>query len=40
MKVGSRVPVALAYNPSYSGDRDQKDYGLKPIQANNSVRPS
>jgi hypothetical protein len=26
-------------NPSYSGGRDQEDRGLKPAQANSSVRP-
>jgi hypothetical protein len=26
----SQVPVARAYNPSYSGGRDQKDHGSKP----------
>jgi hypothetical protein len=25
----SRALVAHAYNPSYSGDRDQEDWGLK-----------
>jgi hypothetical protein len=29
-----QVPVAHTYNPSYSGDRDQEDCGLKPAQAN------
>jgi hypothetical protein len=28
-----RAPVAHAYNPSYSGGRDQEDRGLKPVQA-------
>jgi hypothetical protein len=28
------VLVAHAYNPSYSGVRDQKDLGSKPDQAN------
>jgi hypothetical protein len=27
------------YNPRYSGGRDQEDCGLKPAQANSSVRP-
>jgi hypothetical protein len=32
MKSGwSQTPVAHAYNPSYSGDRDWKDHGLKPV---------
>jgi hypothetical protein len=26
--------MAHAYNPSYSGGRDQEDQGLKPPQAN------
>jgi hypothetical protein len=30
----SQAPVAHAYNPSYSGGRDQEDHGLKPTQAN------
>jgi hypothetical protein len=30
----SRAPVAHAYNPSYSGGRDQEDLGLKPARAN------
>jgi hypothetical protein len=30
--------VAHAYNPSYSGGRDQQDHGLKPTQAN-TLRP-
>jgi hypothetical protein len=25
-----QVPVAHAYNPSYSGGRDQEDHGSKP----------
>jgi hypothetical protein len=32
-------PVAHAYNPSYSGGRDQEDQGSKPAQANSSMRP-
>jgi hypothetical protein len=31
--------VAYAYNPSYSGSRDQEDRGLKPARANSSMRP-
>jgi hypothetical protein len=27
--------LALAYNPTYSGGRDQKDQGSKPAWANN-----
>jgi hypothetical protein len=26
--------MAHAYNPSYSGGRDQEDHGSKPAQAN------
>jgi hypothetical protein len=33
------VPVAHAYNPNYSGGRDQEDFGSKPAWANCSVRP-
>jgi hypothetical protein len=29
-KCPSWAPVAHAYNPSYSGDREQKDFGSKP----------
>jgi hypothetical protein len=32
----SGVPVAHAYNPSYSGGRDQEDPGLKADQVNSS----
>jgi hypothetical protein len=32
----SQVPVAHAYNPSYSGGRDLEDRGLKPAQSNSS----
>jgi hypothetical protein len=28
------VPVAIACNPSYSGDQDQEDCSLKPASAN------
>jgi hypothetical protein len=31
--------VALAYNPSYSGGRNQEDYSSKPAQANSSRDP-
>jgi hypothetical protein len=31
---------AHAYNPSYSGGRDQEDHGSKPGQANSSMRPN
>jgi hypothetical protein len=30
----SQAQVAHAYNPSYSGGRDQEDRGSKPAQAN------
>jgi hypothetical protein len=30
------VLVAQAYNPHYSGGRDQKDQGSKPVGANSS----
>jgi hypothetical protein len=34
------LPVAHAYNPSYSGGRDQEDHcSLKPAQANSSRDP-
>jgi hypothetical protein len=32
--IGDWTLVAHAYNPSYSGDRDQEDGSLKPAQAN------
>jgi hypothetical protein len=35
----SQVPVAHARNPSYSGDRDHEDRGLKPAQTNSSRDP-
>jgi hypothetical protein len=31
--------MALACNLCYSGYRDQKDFGSKPAQVNNSMRP-
>jgi hypothetical protein len=31
--------VAQAYNPSYSGGRDQKDNGSKPAWENSSQYP-
>jgi hypothetical protein len=31
----SRVPVAHAYNPSYSGGREQEDHGSRSARANN-----
>jgi hypothetical protein len=33
------VPVAHAYNPSYTGGRDQEDRGSKPDWANSSWDP-
>jgi hypothetical protein len=33
------VLVAHAYNPSYSGGRDQEDRVLKPVWANWFMRP-
>jgi hypothetical protein len=38
-KWNSQVPVAHACNPSYLGDRDQKDHGWMPAQANSSRDP-
>jgi hypothetical protein len=35
----SRAPVAHAYNPSYSGGRDQEALDGKPIRANSSGHP-
>jgi hypothetical protein len=35
----SRVPVTHACNLSYSGGRDQKDLGSKPVQANSLQDP-
>jgi hypothetical protein len=32
----SWAPVAPAYNPSHSGDRNQEDHVSKPAQANSS----
>jgi hypothetical protein len=32
----SRVLMAHAYNPSYSGGRDQEDHGSKPAPARSS----
>jgi hypothetical protein len=31
--------MAHAYNPSYSGDRDQEEHGSKPPQANSLRYP-
>jgi hypothetical protein len=36
---GAGVLVAQAYNPSYSGGRDQEDPGLKPDRVNSSQDP-
>jgi hypothetical protein len=33
---GCQALVVHAYNPSYSGGRDEGDYGLRPTQANSS----
>jgi hypothetical protein len=33
------APVAQAYNPSYSGGRDQEDRGSKPAWANSLQDP-
>jgi hypothetical protein len=33
------VPVAHAYNPSYSGGRDQENHGSKSAQANSLKNP-
>jgi hypothetical protein len=38
--LASRVPVAHAYNPIYSGGRAQEDCGSKPAWGNSFVRPS
>jgi hypothetical protein len=38
-KNASQVPVARAFNPSYSGGWEQKDHSLRPAQAN-SLRDS
>jgi hypothetical protein len=35
----SRAPVAHAYNPSYSGGRDQEDCRSKPARKNSSRDP-
>jgi hypothetical protein len=35
----SQAPGAHAYNPSYSGGRNQEDHDLKPAQANSSQDP-
>jgi hypothetical protein len=35
----SQALVAHAYNPSYSGCRDQENQGLKPAQAKQFLRP-
>jgi hypothetical protein len=35
----NQVPVAHAYNPSYSGGKDQEDHGSKPVWANSLRDP-
>jgi hypothetical protein len=35
----SWAPVAHTCNPSYSGDRDQEEYGLKPALGKQFKRP-
>jgi hypothetical protein len=42
IKIGkkSQAPVAHAYNPSYSGGRDQEGHNLKPAWGNNSQDPN
>jgi hypothetical protein len=37
--LSSWVPMAHACNPSYSGGRDQEDYGSKPAWATRSQDP-
>jgi hypothetical protein len=37
--INSQVLVTHACNPSYSGGRNQKDCGSKPVQANSSQDP-
>jgi hypothetical protein len=34
-----QAPLAHAYNPSYSGGRDQEDHSLKPAWGNSSQDP-
>jgi hypothetical protein len=38
IQYGDRALLAHAYNPTYSGGRDQEDRGLKPAQENSSTR--
>jgi hypothetical protein len=38
-KEHSQALVAHAYNPNYSGGRDQEDQVSKPAQTNSSGRP-
>jgi hypothetical protein len=39
-KVGTtQAPVAHTCSPSYSGDRDQEDHSLKPVQGNSLRDP-
>jgi hypothetical protein len=35
----SRAPVAHAFNPSYSGESNQEDHGLKPARENSLQDP-
>jgi hypothetical protein len=37
--ISSQEPIFHAYNPSYSGSRDQEDHGSKPVWTN-SLRDS
>jgi hypothetical protein len=37
--INHQAPVAHACNPSYSGDWDQEDWGLKPAWANSVQDP-
>jgi hypothetical protein len=37
--MASQALVSHAYNPSYSGGRNQEDHGLKPAWTNSSLRP-
>jgi hypothetical protein len=39
IRVENQVPVAHVCNPSYSGGRDQEDYGSNPAQANSLRDP-
>jgi hypothetical protein len=39
MQNASQASLAHAYNPSYSGGKDEEDHSLKPVWAN-SLRDS